>query len=496
MQEKNSKNFFDSKKPKIIYEKRQNPLNLEFNTYLKKKFNFILELEKKLKYKFQEMDEAEEYNTFFELFMEKLLSDCEFHIINYEDFTSTEQSEKIKEIIQDIKTIIENNLTNNLTNTQAIKNLSIISNFYADLKIDRKSLKKTLSATESDFNMKTTPSKLEEDFKAISSYIDKVAKAVGKIRKTQLCFTIEDTQLSELIEVLGQNEEISLEGIFELEKKCDVFLKAIEGLVLRTVEMNFEKEDLELNGRIKKIANSFFNFFRNNENSICKYLAYCYMYRDNVFDEILDDASVFVSDLLRKITCYKTFVFIKFYEEFLEEKIKKELKEVIQGVKNIYNSDSPEKDYRRLKKKNDYVKMIIDFVKAKLTQKKTTQEIFKNDFINIHIPKIITQINLNSVRHYETNSEELDIIRRIMKDLPNYKKSVEIMKKVKLNKQSVKEQIKNHDALRMFNKEFGIMENNITALDSNVDILKKIKKILNSDKEYHLDLISLYFQAK
>ena len=490
------KNFFDDKKPKIIYEKRKNPFIQEFNSYLKRKFNFILELEKHLKLKFQEMDEAEEHNTFFELFMEKLLSDCEFHIINYQDFTTTEQAEKIKEIMEDIKIIIENNETNNVTNTQAIKNLKIISNFYRDLKITGEDIKNQLSKTEQNFNMTSTPKELEEDFKVVTSYINKVNKAVGKIRKTQLSFTIEDTQLSELIEVLGQNEEITVNAIVGLEKKCSIFLGAVDSLLKNTLKQDFTKDDVELNGNVKKIANTFFNFFSNNENSICKYLAYCYIFRDNVFDEILDDASVFVSDLLKKITAYKTYVFINFYEEFLDVKIKTNLKEVIQGIKKIYNSDTPEDDYYKLKKKNDYVKMLIDFVKAKLTQKKTSQEIFKNDYINKNIPKITTQINLNSVRHYETNSEELDIIRRIMKDLPNYKKSVAVMKNVKLTKQTKKEQIKNHDALRMFNKEFGIMENNITALDSNVDILNKIRKILTADKEYHLELISMYFQAK
>ena len=41
-----------------------------------------------LKMKFKELDEVEEHNTFFELFMEKLMKDLKFHVINYDDFNT------------------------------------------------------------------------------------------------------------------------------------------------------------------------------------------------------------------------------------------------------------------------------------------------------------------------------------------------------------------------------------------------------------------------
>jgi len=36
------------------------------------------------------MDEVEEHNTFFELFMEKIIKDLKFHVINFDDFNTVD----------------------------------------------------------------------------------------------------------------------------------------------------------------------------------------------------------------------------------------------------------------------------------------------------------------------------------------------------------------------------------------------------------------------
>ena len=41
----------------------------------------------------------------------------------------------------------------------------------------------------------------------------------------------------------------------------------------------------------------------------------------------MDDCSVFVSLLLRKITAYKTYVFVKMYKEEISTEISKEIEE-------------------------------------------------------------------------------------------------------------------------------------------------------------------------
>lgn len=56
--------------------------------------------------------------------------------------------------------IIDNNLTNLKTNLQASENIDIIKNFYTDLKVDSAKILESLSFTEEQFNMKTTPEKL------------------------------------------------------------------------------------------------------------------------------------------------------------------------------------------------------------------------------------------------------------------------------------------------------------------------------------------------
>lgn len=79
---------------------------------------------------------------------------------------------------------------------------------------------------------------------------------------------------------------------------------------------------MELNRKIKETALMFVKFFENEQNSVFLFQVKAYLHRDKVFDSVLDDLSIFVSTLLKKITAYKTFVFIKYLEEVLEESIK------------------------------------------------------------------------------------------------------------------------------------------------------------------------------
>lgn len=45
------------------------------------------------------MDSTEEYNTFFELFLEKIIKDLNFNIVNFEDFNTVDNQNKTKELI-------------------------------------------------------------------------------------------------------------------------------------------------------------------------------------------------------------------------------------------------------------------------------------------------------------------------------------------------------------------------------------------------------------
>ncbi len=69
----------------------------------------------------------------------------------------------------------------------------------------------------------------------------------------------------------------------------------------------------------------FVKFFENESNAVFQFQVQSYLNWDKVFDSVLDDLSIFFSTMLRKITAYKTFVFIKYLEDFLEESIKQNL---------------------------------------------------------------------------------------------------------------------------------------------------------------------------
>lgn len=76
----------------------------------------------------------------------------------------------------------------------------------------------------------------------------------------------------------------------------------------------------------------------------------------------------------------------------------------------MLNSQNVKEDYEKASKINEDTKLIINFVKSKITQKKTDKEAFNNIFLNREIPIIFSDVNLNSERHYEVNKEELEII--------------------------------------------------------------------------------------
>lgn len=126
-----------------------------------------------------------------------------------------------------------------------------------------------------------------------------------------------------------------------------------------------------MNQKIKETCLIFVKFFENERNQIFTFQVYSYLYRDRSYDEVMDDLSIFVSTMLRKITAYKTFVFIKFFEENLEEKIKTNLDKSSEVNRAILVSKNPEEDYELSQKHNKKAKQMINFVKSKLTKKKT-----------------------------------------------------------------------------------------------------------------------------
>lgn len=235
---------------------------------------------------------------------------------------------------------------------------------------------------------------------------------MSKIRKTQLSFTLSDTQLSEQIDRFseGENDTLSVEKIEGLESKGNVLLSKIRDSINEVLMEDFDEEKAELNQKIKETCFLFVKYFENPENQVAQFQVATYLYRDKIFDQVLDDFSIFVTLLLKKITAYKTYVFIKYYEQSLEEHIRQSLDESSTIIKGALQSKDLAADYKKSFEINKQAKMAINFVKSKLTKKKTDTETFNNIFLNKEIPKIINNVNLNYERKADLNTEELEII--------------------------------------------------------------------------------------
>ena len=83
----------------------------QFEAYMGKDFQYILDHEQSLKDLFRDMLEIEEVNVFFDFELNRNLDDMEFYI-SFNDFNAKEDPNKIKTLVQESLEILKSNDTN------------------------------------------------------------------------------------------------------------------------------------------------------------------------------------------------------------------------------------------------------------------------------------------------------------------------------------------------------------------------------------------------
>jgi hypothetical protein len=74
------------------------------------------------------------------------------------------------------------------------------------------------------------------------------------------------------------------------------------------------------------------------------------MFRSNLCEEVTDKASEFINLLLKKITVYRTLVFIKFYESYIQVEIETSIRQLQKRIRMLYEHVNVVGEFEELSK--------------------------------------------------------------------------------------------------------------------------------------------------
>lgn len=90
------------------------------------------------------------------------------------------------------------------------------------------------------------------------------------------------------------------------------------------------------------------NFFVEKNNRLDHFFAGCYLFRNQLCEEVTDDSSEFINLLLKKITVYRTLVFIKFYETYIQIEIENNIKDLQKRIRVLYDNPNVVDEWENL----------------------------------------------------------------------------------------------------------------------------------------------------
>ena len=465
----------------------------QFDTYLSSHFPFLNDLQRDLRINFQEMDEEDEVNAFFEMDTENLLNEVDFHIVNFDEFRIYEQPDKVKELLNEMKEVLMGNLKNNETALKTINNMKIIEEFFDSL--DEKDIiaQEELAQEEKDFNMTRTAQTIKPALAKAVEVVNKMMKAVTKAKRTQITFTIEDTVLSGLIQEYP-SDQLTVNDILKAYDSCNALFERILDDINETLELNLKEKSEELDLKVKNIAGLFFSFFSKEDNQLGQFLTACYVFREQLTDRLADRTSVFANLFLKKLTAYRTFAFVNYYRNAIEKELTKNIQFMTGRVKRFFDAVSPIKEYESVVDLHAKTSLLLTYLKNALTAKRTTEQVFNNDFLNDNVPVIIDQLAKFDSQMTDIK-RELGVMESIAHFYDKYLELTAEMKLVSLKNKEIEDKLNVQKALRDFYRadkrlqEFVFIYKDVDSVvyRSFVDVLEGNRLIAEEYK-------ALYFQ--
>ena len=466
-----------------------------FNAYIAGNMADILAFENKAISTFKEMDSVEELNTFFEIEKEQVLNDCDFYILNFQDFKAFEQDEKVGEILDRAQQIIITDQKNIEIDFKAMDNLNKIKDFYDGLEPEKTDILKVFSEKEQSLCNGINYGDFKDLFFRAENLLIKLMKCQQKIRRTQLTITIEDIVLSDNVENFNK-EFLLIEDIVAIYNACDAFYSKIVEDFDELLQSDLSKPDKDADERIIYTVKLFYTFLNEKNNKLEQFFTLCYVFRDRLSETVMDDTSVFLSLLLKKISALKALSMIDYYGTTLKPLITRNIGECKKLIQQVFEVPNIEEAFNTLGSLNFGLKNVLEFLKMNLGNKKTTPDILNTDYLNKRLDEVLQELKEFSLE-IDQFSQEIAILEVILQNFEEYRAATTELKSINVDNASNETNVRNQLLMRKFQSEqarmhrvvedfkgFGseaytkfidIIDGNQTIADEFKDVLLKIR---------------------
>lgn len=456
-------------------------LKLRFEKYLLARFSYIADIEANLILSFKDSEDEEDANSFFELNILRLLDELNFHIMSYDGFRVVDYIDKVKKLLNQMLKALYGNTKNNEITLKALDNIQLIANFFTALKTKSTEMLELLYITEKEFDIVNTPPKLKVALESTEEVCIRMMKSVRKIKRTQITFTIDDELLSALVNE-HERVEIRLEHVMQHFDNCSTFFEAIQQDIETILQTDLSIQNDEVDSRVKNVIKQFFDFFINDRNHVNMFLMSCYIYREKLIEHYTEESSRIVNLLLNKLTCYRTFVMIKYYEENVETSTEKDLKLISKRLRRFFDSKSITQDFEQINEQVSKAKLAILFIRDSLIGKKSDNTIFNNSFINEKMTVLIPKLD-KDYNDITRIGVEITIIEAILPLYDDYMHATSQIKLINLRSTRVEDKLTSQKILRRFNTETKKLEKLLYDYRmSNAMVYQQICDIIEGNK--------------
>lgn len=76
-----------------------------------------------------------------------------------------------------------------------------------------------------------------------------------------------------------------------------------------------------------------------------QFLTYLYMFRDNLYNQIIDESAESINLILKKIQVYRTYIFIQFFTDLVKPELEKQTSIVGNKLNDLLNSSTPREEF-------------------------------------------------------------------------------------------------------------------------------------------------------
>lgn len=343
---------------------------------------------------------------------------------------------------------------------------------------------------------------ISEALERVKKYMKKMFKILNKVRQLKLTFTIEDERLIALVD--GVNEDQSV-GIEEIEKELTdntVLLTKLREDFEELGEKAFEDAGPELNKEIQEHSKRYVRFFNAQDTSTVEtFYLLCYLYRNEKFNDTLDNCANFLNLILKKINIYKTTLFVKFYEEKIITVMRGNIQELNNYIFQIVEHNSPVSEFERLFNMTLRTSVLISFIKSMIVSKKHDDMVFASPYLRQRLPAILAQ-----QKEFEVDvgkiQKELGHVDNFINMLPDYLRAANDLEKMD-GKVRLDEEY-NQEGLRTFNtvlQTYNLHKSKFENLKMDDQTLQsvcltKLRDILDRNNEIYERLKGMFFKLK